>query len=450
MGFTSVAITGTVTLSNATPASGAVVSLLLNTPITDGTQIVAPEAVSTRCASDGTFSVTVNANDDTTTLPTGSYYEVTITYGSATLDTFNVIVPKASAPTVNLFTLAQLTNPNVATPYVSSFNGRNGTIVPQSGDYNATQISPEVAVVSQSATPAIDTDNGNLFVITGLAQAITSMTTNLTGTPIQGQFIWVKIVDNGTPRAIAWGSKFASTAAVTLPTTTVANQPLWVGFTWDSVNSVWDAVAGGGGGGGGITATSPDGSVIIGGTSTAPTFEAPLGAWLPSDNGLVAATFDPAIAQGASAPTKGTLYLARLSIHANVTITNLLVGMSTAGSGTSTGTFVGLYNSSGTLLTGSSDLASSFTGATGNLTLALTTPQALTAGTFVWAAILTNLATTQPTMRTCGNGTFAAFAGQTASVARFAINGTSITSLPGTITPSSNSVNQTGWWVGAS
>lgn len=134
MAFTQVSCTGTVMLSNATPANGAVVSLLLNTPITDGTQIVAPEPVTTRCASDGTFSVTVNANDDSTTLPTGSWYEVTITYGNQTLDSFNVSVPAADAPTVNLFSLAQLVNPTASFPFVQKIvAGTNVAISPTSG-----------------------------------------------------------------------------------------------------------------------------------------------------------------------------------------------------------------------------------------------------------------------------------------------------------------------------
>lgn len=36
--------------------------------------------------------------------------------------------------------------------------------------------------------------------MTGLAQAITSMTTNLTGTPVDGEMIEIIIVDNGTAR----------------------------------------------------------------------------------------------------------------------------------------------------------------------------------------------------------------------------------------------------------
>jgi hypothetical protein len=66
------------------------------------------------------------------------------------------------------------------------------------------RITKRVVSTTQSATPSINTDNGDIFEIVGLAQAITSMTTNLTGTPVEGQMFQVIIKDNGTARAITW------------------------------------------------------------------------------------------------------------------------------------------------------------------------------------------------------------------------------------------------------
>lgn len=47
------------------------------------------------------------------------------------------------------------------------------------------RITKRLVSTTQSATPAINTNNGDIFTITGLAQAITSFTTNLTGTPVE-------------------------------------------------------------------------------------------------------------------------------------------------------------------------------------------------------------------------------------------------------------------------
>ena len=98
-----------------------------------------------------------------------------------------------------------------------------------------------VTTVTQSATPAINTDVTDIASITGLAQAITSFTTNLTGTPVAGQLLMIQITDNATPRAITWGVKFASTLT-TLPTTTVTSTMLRIALQWNTVNSTWDCI----------------------------------------------------------------------------------------------------------------------------------------------------------------------------------------------------------------
>lgn len=95
---------------------------------------------------------------------------------------------------------------------------------------------------TQSATPTVNTDNTDISSITGLAQAITSMTTNLSGTPSAGDYLQFQITDNGTARAITWGTSFAATT-VALPTTTVISTLLRIGFQWDTVSAKWQCIA---------------------------------------------------------------------------------------------------------------------------------------------------------------------------------------------------------------
>ncbi len=95
---------------------------------------------------------------------------------------------------------------------------------------------------ASSATPTINVDQTDLHRITALAVAITSMTTNLSGTPTHGQKLIIEILDNGTAKAITWGASFRSTN-VSLPTTTTANKLLRVGLMYDSVDSKFDCVA---------------------------------------------------------------------------------------------------------------------------------------------------------------------------------------------------------------
>ena len=97
-------------------------------------------------------------------------------------------------------------------------------------------------ITAPGATPSVDTDSYDFLSFIGLNAAITSMTTNLTGTPTRGQVLWLSFTDDGTSRAIAWGASFES-STVSLPTSTVAGQRLDVGFVWNMVTSKWRCVA---------------------------------------------------------------------------------------------------------------------------------------------------------------------------------------------------------------
>jgi len=68
------------------------------------------------------------------------------------------------------------------------------------------------------------------------------MTTNLTGTPANFDKLVFRIKDDGTARAITWGASFVA-SGIPLPTTTVANKVLTVGFIYDTVKAAWGCVA---------------------------------------------------------------------------------------------------------------------------------------------------------------------------------------------------------------
>ena len=69
---------------------------------------------------------------------------------------------------------------------------------------------------------------------------ITSMTTNLSGTPVDGQQLRIAITGTAA-RAITWGAGFES-STVTLPTTTVISKTLYLGIIYNSTDAKWDIV----------------------------------------------------------------------------------------------------------------------------------------------------------------------------------------------------------------
>lgn len=102
------------------------------------------------------------------------------------------------------------------------------------------RIAYRVVTISSSATPTINTDITDIFRITAQAVNITSFTTNLSGTPTEGDLLQILITGTAA-RTITWGTSFAS-STVQLPTTTVSTNTLRVTLQWDSNVSKWVCV----------------------------------------------------------------------------------------------------------------------------------------------------------------------------------------------------------------
>lgn len=90
---------------------------------------------------------------------------------------------------------------------------------------------------SNSVTP---TFNDDLVRRTGATAGITL--NNPTGTAADGHGIVIELKDNGTARAIAYGSQYRA-VGVTLPTTTVASKKLYLGMIFSNPDTKWDIVS---------------------------------------------------------------------------------------------------------------------------------------------------------------------------------------------------------------
>jgi hypothetical protein len=102
------------------------------------------------------------------------------------------------------------------------------------------RITARTGTTTSSATPTINTDNVDFYSLTAQTVDITSFTTNLSGTPTEGQTLWIAITGTAA-RAITWGASFEA-STIALPTTTVTTARLDVAFIWNAVTSKWRCV----------------------------------------------------------------------------------------------------------------------------------------------------------------------------------------------------------------
>lgn len=101
------------------------------------------------------------------------------------------------------------------------------------------RITMRVQSVVSSATVTPNADNDDAVKITAQAAALTLA--NPSGTPTSMQPLTIRIKDNGTARAITYGSQYRA-IGITLPTTTVLSKTTYIGMIWNSDDSKWDVV----------------------------------------------------------------------------------------------------------------------------------------------------------------------------------------------------------------
>lgn len=130
------------------------------------------------------------------------------------------------------------------TSAMTTVTAPSGTVVGTSDTQTLTnkRLSQRVVSVSSSATPAINTDNGDLFNLLSLATNVTSFTTSLTGTPTDGQDFVLRI-KSASAQTLAWGTSFQSSGVATLPTTSVAGKTITLGFMYDGAAGKWTLMA---------------------------------------------------------------------------------------------------------------------------------------------------------------------------------------------------------------
>lgn len=132
---------------------------------------------------------------------------------------------------------AQLNSKGVGTWTDSSTNvGTNKTLI------DKTNVVEEVTTTASSATP---TPTGgslrNFFTITALATAPTFAVPS--GTPQDGNYLTIRIKDNGTARALAFNAIYRFSTDVVAPTTTTLSKTMYIGFRYNGADSKWDCLS---------------------------------------------------------------------------------------------------------------------------------------------------------------------------------------------------------------
>lgn len=124
---------------------------------------------------------------------------------------------------------------------VVSIEGVNIDTISATNTLTNKRITKRTGSTTSSATPTINTDNVDMYLLTAQAADITSFTTNLSGTPTEGQLLWISVTGTAA-RALSFGTSFEA-STVSLPTTTVTTARLDMGFVWNSVSNKWRIIA---------------------------------------------------------------------------------------------------------------------------------------------------------------------------------------------------------------
>lgn len=152
----------------------------------------------------------------------GTSGQVLTSAGANTLPTWST--PSSGGITINTTAITGGTTGTLL--YDNAATVGKTTTITTDGTYIKGRWRARVDSVASSATPTINSDNVDIFKITALAANISNFSTNLSGTPQDGDIL--ELVITGTAaRTISWGASFVSTT-VTLPATTVTTATLTV------------------------------------------------------------------------------------------------------------------------------------------------------------------------------------------------------------------------------
>ena len=103
------------------------------------------------------------------------------------------------------------------------------------------RLTPRQSAIASTATLTPNIDNYNIYDITAQTAAIAIA--NPTGTPKNGDVIVIRIKDDGTGRAITYGTAYENISGLDSITTTVASKTSVIGAIYNAATSKWQIVS---------------------------------------------------------------------------------------------------------------------------------------------------------------------------------------------------------------
>jgi hypothetical protein len=102
------------------------------------------------------------------------------------------------------------------------------------------RIDQRISSAASTATLTPDVSSFDQYNLTAQAASLTVAAP--TGTPVDGNKLILRILDNGTSRAITWNATYTS-FGVPLPAATTVSKTLYVGCIYNANNTRWDVIA---------------------------------------------------------------------------------------------------------------------------------------------------------------------------------------------------------------
>jgi hypothetical protein len=169
-------------------------------------------------------------------------FATSITLGNTAIQLGNTVT------TLNNMTYANVTINSVNTTFPNSYLTNSAVTIGNTsvslGSTAATvgglRIDPRVSSVANTATITPNVAAYDIYATTALATTVTIAAP--IGTPVDGDKLIFRLLDNGTTQTVTWNSTY-TIIGVTLPTATTANKTSYVGCIYNANGTRWDVVA---------------------------------------------------------------------------------------------------------------------------------------------------------------------------------------------------------------